>query len=314
VLELSPDGKFTAATYLGGSGEDFAYALQPLSDGTVLLAGATTTSDFLVTPDSKLSAPGYFIANFQIANPGNANSPCSILAPENGANFQDGPVAPGELVTLWGLRFGPATGAALQFDSSKNIATTLAGVRVFFDEFPAPILYAQSEQINAQVPWELAGKTTAQMHVEYNGVSTRTGVVTLQASAPALFPAEYGAPQGAIINQDGTPNSPTNPAPAGSVVSIYGTGGGVTNPASVTGGIAPIKPKTTMELPTTVIIDDTFSVAADYAGVAPTFVSGLMQINFRIPQSLGPFATHRVDVKIGNATTQGMISVTIATK
>ena len=241
VLELAPDGKFTAATYLGGSGEDFAYALQPLSDGTVLLAGVTTTSDFLVTPDSKLSAPGYFVANFQIANAGNATRPCSILAPENGANFQDGPVAPGELVTLWGLRFGPATGAPLQFDSSEKIATTLAGVRVFFDEFRAPILYAQSEQINAQVPWELAGKTTAEMHVEYNGVSTRTGVVTLAPSAPALFPAQYGAPQGAILNQDGTRNSPANPAPAGSVVSIYGTGGGVTNPASVTGGIAPIK-------------------------------------------------------------------------
>ncbi len=314
VLELAPDGKFTAATYLGGSGTDYAYALQPLSDGTVLLAGATTTSDFLVTPDSKLSAPGYFIANFQIANAGNANRPCSILAPENGANFQDGPVAPGELVTLWGLRFGPATGAPLQFDSTGKIATTLAGVRVFFDEFPAPILYAQSEQINAQVPWELAGKTTAQMHVEYNGVSTRAGVVTLQPSAPALFPAKYGAPQGAIINQDGTPNSPANPAPAGSVVSIYGTGGGVTNPASVTGGIAPIKPKTTLEMPTTVIIDNTLSITPDYAGVSPTFISGLMQINFRIPQSLVPLPAHRVDVKIGNGSTQGMISVTIATK
>lgn len=267
-----------------------------------------------MTADSKLSAPGYFIANFQIANAGNANKPCSILAPENAANFQDGPVAPGELVTLWGLRFGPATGAPLQFDSARKIATTLSGVRVFFDELPAPILYAQSEQINVQVPWELAGKTTAQMHVEYNGVSTRTGNVILQPSAPALFPAKYGAPQGAIINQDGSANSPTNPAPAGSVISIYGTGGGVTNPASVTGGLAPIRPKTTLELPTTVIIDDTLSVAADYAGVAPTFISGLMQINFRIPQSLGPLAAHGVDVKIGNATTQGLISITLATR
>jgi uncharacterized protein (TIGR03437 family) len=314
VLELAPDGKFTAATYLGGSGEDFAYALQPLSDGTVLLAGATVTSDFLVTPDSKLGAPGNFIAKFQIANAGNATRPCSILAPEDSANFQDGPVAPGELVTLWGLRFGPAIGAPLQFDSTGKIATTLAGVRVFFDDFPAPILYAQSEQINAQVPWELAGKTTAQMHVEYNGFSTRAGVVTLQSSAPALFPAKYGSAQGAILNQDGTPNSPTNPAPAGSVVSIFGTGGGVTNPASVTGGLAQIKPKTTLVLPTTVIIDNTLTLAADYAGVAPTFISGLLQINVRIPQSLVPLAAHQVDVTIGNATTQGRISVSIATK
>jgi uncharacterized protein (TIGR03437 family) len=152
------------------------------------------------------------------------------------------------------------------------------------------------------------------VHVEYNGVSTRTGVVTLRASAPALFPAQYGTAQGAILNQDGTHNWYTNPAPAGSLVSIFGTGGGVTRPASVTGGIAPIQPKTTLELPATIIIDDTFSVAADYAGVAPTLTSGLFQINFRIPQSIGPSAAHRVDIKIGNATTQGLISVTLATK
>ena len=314
VLELTPDGKFSAATYLGGSGEDFAFALEPLSDGTVLLVGATNTSDFLVTPDSALSAPGYFIANFQIANPGNATQPCSILAPENSANFQDVPVAPGELVTFWGLRFGPETGTPLQFDSSGKIATSLAGVRVFFNEFPAPILYAQSEQINAQVPWELAGKTNAQVHVEYNGVSTRTGVVMLQPSAPALFPAQYGAAQGAILNQDGTPNSPVNPAPAGSVVSIFGTGGGVTSPASLTGGIAPVRPKTTLEQQTSVMIADTLSADVEYAGVAPTHISGLIQINFRVPQNLGALAAHRVDVTIGNATTQGLISVTVATK
>jgi uncharacterized protein (TIGR03437 family) len=89
---------------------------------------------------------------FQIVNPGNASLPCSILAPENTANLQEGPIAPGELVTLWGLRFGPETGTQMQFDSTGKVATELAGVRVFFNEIQAPILYAQSEQINAQVP------------------------------------------------------------------------------------------------------------------------------------------------------------------
>ena len=313
VLQLAPDGAFAAATYLGGSGEDFAFALNVASDGTVVLAGLTTTSDFLVTPDSSLSAPGYFIAKFQIANPGNASQLCSILAPENSANFEDEPVAPGELVTFWGLRFGPEAGAQMKFDSSGKVTTELAGVKVFFNEFQAPILYAQSEQINAQVPWELAGQTSAQVHVEYNGVSTRTGIVTLEASAPALFPAQYGAPQGAIINQDGTPNSPANPAPAGSVVSLYGTGGGATNPGSITGGLALLKPLDTLVLPTIVTIDGTLNADVQYAGVAPTLISGLFQINFQIPQSLGAYATHRVEVTIGYGSTEGFIPVTLAT-
>jgi uncharacterized protein (TIGR03437 family) len=314
VLELGPTGQFVAATYLGGSGEDIAYALNAVGGGTVALAGLTSTSDFLVTPDSPLSPPGFFIAKFQIANPGNASQLCSILAPEDGANFQDGPIAPGELVTFWGLRFGPQAGAQMQFDSSGKVTTDLAGVQVFFNEFQAPILYAQSEQINVQVPWELAGQTSAKVHVEYNGASTRTGVATLQPSAPALFPAQYGAAQGAIINQDGTRNSAANPAPAGSIVSIFGTGGGATNPASVTGGLAPVKPMVTLALPTTVTIDNSLSADVTYAGVAPPFISGLFQINFQVPQSLGALAAHRVDVTIGGASTQGLISVTIATK
>jgi uncharacterized protein (TIGR03437 family) len=313
VLELAPNGQFAAASYLGGSAEDIAYALTTLGNGTVVLAGFTSTSDFLVTPDSTVSPPGFFIAKFQIANPSNASQACSILAPEDGANFQDGPVAPGELVTFWGLRFGPPTGAQLQFDSSGKVTTELAGVKVFFNEFQAPILYAQSEQINAQVPWELAGQSSANVHVEYNGVSTRTGIATLQPSAPALFPAQYGAAQGAIINQDGTRNSPANPAPGGSIVSIFGTGGGSTTPASVTGGLAPMKPAVTLALPTTIMIDNTLSADVTYAGVAPPFISGLFQINFRVPQSLGALAAHRVDVQIGSASTQGRISVTIAT-
>jgi uncharacterized protein (TIGR03437 family) len=313
VLELAPNGQFAAATYLGGSAEDIAYALKTLGNGTVVLAGVTTTSDFLVTPDSPASPPGFFIAEFQIANPGNASQACSILAPEDGANFQDGPIAPGELVTFWGLRFGPQAGAQMQFDSSGKVTTELAGVKVFFNEFQAPILYAQSEQINAQVPWELAGQTSANVHVEYNGVSTRTGVAAIQPSAPALFPAQYGAAQGAIINQDGTRNSAANPAPAGSIVSIFGTGGGATTPASASGGLALAKPPATLALPTAVTIDNTLSADVTYAGVAPPFISGLFQINFRVPQSLGALASHRVDVQIGSASTQGRISVTIAT-
>jgi uncharacterized protein (TIGR03437 family) len=314
VIQFGPDGKLAAATYLGGSGEDLAFALNAVGDGTVILAGLATTSDFLITPDSPVSPPGYFVAQFQIVNPGNASLPCSILAPENAANIQEGPIAPGELVTLWGLRFGPEAGAQMQFDSTGKVATEIGGVRVFFNQIEAPILYAQSEQINAQVPWELADQTSAQMHVEYNGVSTRTGVVTLAPSAPALFPAQYGAAQGAIINQDGTNNSAANPAPAGSIVSIFGTGGGMTNPASFTGGLALLKPLDTLVLPTTVTIDGVLSADVQYAGVAPTLISGLFQINFRVPQSLGALATHRVDVQIGNGSTEGRISVTLATR
>jgi uncharacterized protein (TIGR03437 family) len=62
------------------------------------------------------------------------------------------------------------------------------------------------------------------------------------------------------------------------------------------------------------LIDGTLDADVLYAGAAPTFISGLFQINFRVPTSLGAFATHGVDATIGAATTVGGISVTIATK
>ena len=305
VLQLSPLGRFVAATFLGDSVGAVPYALEAQGNGTVLLAGLAAAPDFFVTPDSSLSPPGEFVAKFQIADATNVSLPCSILAPVNEATFQGGPVAPGELVTFWGLRFGPDAGSGMQLDSSGRIATELAGVRVFFNSIPAPLLYVQAQQINVQVPWELDGQPNAQVHVEYNGVSTPTGTVQLQPSAPALFAV--------VINQDGTRNSPTNPAPAGSAVSIYGTGGGPTNPPSITGGFAPAKNPPVLQLPASVLLDGTLNADVLYAGDAPTFISGLFQVNFRVPASLGAFATHRVDVQIGTASTESRISITIAT-
>jgi uncharacterized protein (TIGR03437 family) len=43
------------------------------------------------------------------------------------------------------------------------------------------------------------------------------------ASHPAIFTS---GSQGAILNQDGSVNTPSNPAKLGSVVSIYATGAG----------------------------------------------------------------------------------------
>ena len=70
----------------------------------------------------------------------------------------------------------------------------------------------------------------------------------------------------------------------------------------------------TLALAATVTIDGTTNADVVYAGVAPTLISGLFQINFRLPSSLAASPTHRVDVKIGSFSTLGLISVTVATR
>ena len=191
VAQLNPLGQLAAATYLGGSGPDGPGAvpdgfdadqdLQAIavgSDGSVYAAGGTGSSDFPGVQTTPPGASWMFVSKLQIADPNRKGSPCMALAVENGASFAEGPIAPGELVTLHGLSFGPDFGIAAQLDPSRGIPTSLADVQVFFDNIAAPLFYVQSGQINAQAPWELAGKTTTQVHVVFNGVSTNPPGVT----------------------------------------------------------------------------------------------------------------------------------------
>lgn len=314
VAELKPDGTLAAATYLGGSDLENALGVAVSPDGVVVLAGSTASRDFPVTTSSALQPPGYFVSKLHIADPSNAGQPCLTLAIENAASFLTGPIAPGELVTLWGLNLGPSNGASMVTDSAGNVATDLAGVQVYFNGFPAPLLYAQAQQINAQVPWELAGQTTAEVHVEYNGAVSQTALPVVAPSNPGFFRLSPGSLQGAIINADGTINSPSNPAKAGSTVSIYGTGGGATSPPGVTGGVAPLSPLGHLIPPVSVQIDGSLNAEVSYAGSAPTLISGVVQINFKIPENTPPSATHTLVVKIGDASTGAGAPVTLATQ
>jgi uncharacterized protein (TIGR03437 family) len=240
VGQLTPGGKLVAATFLGGSSYENVFGMALISDGSVFLAGFSNSTDFPVTQRNSFGPPGYFAVKLRIQDPNNPGQACLSAGVQNGANFLEGPPVPGELVTLRGLRLGPEIGVGAQLDSDGHFTTSLAGTRVFFDGIAAPLLYAQSQQINVQVPWELSGAATTRVHVESNGASTEIITVPLAPSRPAFFYGDYVTHQGAILNANGTLNSVSNPAVRGSAVAIFGTGGGPTNPASVTGASTPI--------------------------------------------------------------------------
>lgn len=310
VAEFTPQGKLAAATYLGGSGRDSAQAIAVNPDGTVTVAGSTSSPDFPVTmgPEPRID---YVVARLQIADASRPEKPCMSLALENGASLIEGPIAPGELVTLRGNHFGPDTGQPATLDSAGLLPTTLAGVRIFFDATPAPLLYVQSQQINAQAPFELAGKKTTSVHVEYQSASSQTAPIAVQDAAPDFFRMPPSQ-QGVIFNSDGSPNSPANPAPVGSAVWILGTGGGLFIPPIPTGAMTPFAPLSKLALTPTVRIDGGIPAQVQYAGSSPTAPSGVFQINFVVPP-VGTYSpTHTVDVTIGPGYTNPFQTVTIA--
>ncbi len=136
----------------------------------------------------------------------------------NSASETAGPIAPGEMITLFGAGIGPGpTGFAL--DASGKVPVELANTEVIIDGQPAPILYASATQVDAIVPYEVGTSGTATVQVVYNGFRSENWTVPVALSAPGVFTVgSAGVGQAAALNQDGSPNGASNPAARGSVI------------------------------------------------------------------------------------------------
>ncbi|MGH9672792.1 MAG: hypothetical protein ACRD44_06380 [Bryobacteraceae bacterium] len=227
----------------------------------------------------------------------------------NAASFLGGPVAAGEIVTLFGAGIGPANlvGATL---TRFGFVDTLAGeTSVLFDGIPAPVIYSSTGQTSVIVPYAVAAKANTQMVVEYQGRRSAPVAIPVAAAVPALFWANSSVKgNGAILNEDTSFNSADNPAAKGSVVVLYGTGEGQTNPPGIDGRIAAAvfpKPLT----PITVRIGG-IDAEVLYFGAAPGLVAGVFQVNARVPAE-APSGDVPVVVSVGSAASQPELTVAV---
>jgi uncharacterized protein (TIGR03437 family) len=218
----------------------------------------------------------------------------------NAFSGQGGAVAPGELVSIYGSGLGPLEGVAFQFDPVTGLLPKSGpGVDVKWNGIASPLLFARSDQINVQVPYELSGASEASLVVTVNGQTSDAVSVPVSATRPGLFPR--------VWNQDGTVNSADNPAGIGSIVVLYATGQGVTSPSSPTGA----RPGDVYPEPAAAATLTLGGVPAEilFRGQAPG-TAGVMQINARIPQGM-PAGAHAVLLRVGLAESQAGISVWI---
>ena len=81
------------------------------------------------------------------------------LTVQNAASGTAGTIAPGKIVTLRGYGLGPASAAVA---AGQAPVSQLGGTQVTFGGVAAPIFTAQSQQVAVQVPWEIAGQTSAE--------------------------------------------------------------------------------------------------------------------------------------------------------
>ena len=189
-----------------------------------------------------------------------------------------GPIAAGEILSIYGQGIGPAKSVSAAYDNAGRLPLSLADTQVFFDGVAVPLFVTGAFQVNVQVPWEIAGKDSTAVQLVYRGVPSNKVTLAVSRAVPELFTL-LGTVQAAVLNQDGSLNDAGSPAARGSIVSFFATGLGPTIPASTTGQRAELAGATANPV--------TFRIAnvpaeVLYAGPAPGLV-GVTQINARIP-------------------------------
>ncbi|MBI3934640.1 MAG: PQQ-dependent sugar dehydrogenase [Acidobacteria bacterium] len=226
----------------------------------------------------------------------------------NAASFLAGPVAPGELVSIFGAGMGPDQGTEAELDSSGRIRRTLAETQVWFDDLAAPLLFVRADQVNAQIPYSTAGKTGSFLQVQYQDKLSNPVFMNVFPAAPGIFTVEGGKGQGAILNADMSRNSPANPASRGSSVVLYATGEGQTNPPGEDGKLSTF-PYPTPLLPVAVMIGG-IQAELEFVGSAPGF-AGLLQVNARVPQQVFPGSAVSVVIRIDGVSSQSAVTMAV---
>jgi uncharacterized protein (TIGR03437 family) len=250
-------------------GDTVATALAVDAGGTVHVGGATG----LISAFSPGSAPG------QTSTPwifGIANAAGGVVL---------GRLAPGELISIYGMHLGPAAPVSAEFDAAGFLPTTLGGVQVTINGTPAPLLYVSATQINAVAPLELTAGSAAELQIAQNGTPWPAFRVMVDIASPQVFQNSNGS--AVAINQDGTLNSKTNPAAVGSYVAVWATGTGYF--AGRDGQLATAANEfcSMAGYCNVISVLDGSAVNLYYIGAAPGTVNGVVQIDFQVTASQG---------------------------
>lgn len=321
---------FTSVAALSGKVSGFIYALAVGADGSLYVAEDSGVIQ-RVMPDGEVQAlrsaqaePRIVARGMGVLPDGDlvlfdwgqrtlfrlttgcaSGQPPSITAVRDGAlpTEEGSRFAPGNIVTIFGERLGPATGIAAQADEAGMLPRSISGTSVTVDGKTIPLLYAGAKQVNAILPFGLQPGTTANLTVTTAfGVSTSIPFQVAE-SKPTIF--NYGGlgDVAVALNQDGSVNSESNPAQFGTVVTFFATGIGLMTPTPEDGRIVQTaggKPALNVSA-----ISESFpgaNLELLYSGNVPGSAPGVVQFNMRLPvPARVPTGTFRFAVRSGEA-------------
>jgi uncharacterized protein (TIGR03437 family) len=229
----------------------------------------------------------------------------------NAASFRAGPIAPGEIIAIFGNNLGPGVLVGLRLSPARRVETSLDGTRVLFDGVPAPLVFVWEGQLSAIVPYSVAGKTSVRVQVERNGVLSNALTIPVAAAALGIFTADSsGRGPGAVLNEDFSLNTPANRARRGTILLIFATGEGQTQPDGVDGQLTG-DPLPRPLLPVRAEVGGQPAEVL-YAGGAPGLVAGVLQVNVRIGGNVTPGDAVPVVIWAGDFRSQDGVTVAVA--
>jgi uncharacterized protein (TIGR03437 family) len=187
-------------------------------------------------------------------------------------------VAPGSIISI----FGQSLASVVQVGPVNPLAQTIAGTSVTINNSILPLLFVSPQQINAQIPSNLANGNYT-LEVQNTGQPEISGTFTVVRDAPGLFSSTIGSTAYAMaFHADGSMVTTNSPAAAGETISLLGTGFGPYQ-KSVLDGFFPPNPAPAVS--DSVVLSVGSAKPTPTSTAAPGF-TGVVSTQFEVPTGL----------------------------
>lgn len=207
-------------------------------------------------------------------------------------------LAPGSIGTIYGVGLTTVNGIAQA--TGFPLPLDLAGTSVTVSGHRAPLYAVASvgnlDQINFQVPWEVAAGSTEAVIVTNNSRQSDTIQVPVAAVHPGIFLLAEG--HAAATDAQSNVISSGNPVSRGAIVNVFTTGMGAVDGPTVSGQAAPLT-SLVRTLATPIVTVGGRNAVVLFSGLAPGF-AGLYQVQFRMPED-APDGMQDLVIAIGGA-------------
>ncbi len=322
----SPDTIFTIKGSNFREGAQIILTMTP-SEGNTSTLILPTTPQLVDSNTLRVLVPGAFLIQpemlgLQVALPDalvsdslkvTVGQPAPVIRSSNGvvnaASVSGTAIAPGQMISIFGAALGPMSGVAGTVDGKGALSQTVSGVRVLFDGLQAGVQYASDGQVNAVAPNSLAGKSSTDVVVEYNGVRSAAKTMKVASSAPGLFSLSGdGKGQVLLIRNGGVASGALQAVARGEIVTMYATGTGLLDGSVVDAQLAP-----GIEHPMLPITVKVGGQNADvlYAGTSPGLLEAVLQINVRIPDAAPQGSDIPVQLFAGDVASQAGLTMVV---